>query len=70
MRIRLEHSGTVFEFERAPLPEHRFKALCLLAAGGLYVGMAIAVAKLCGVFGLIVLGVATFLVIVAANDFL
>ena len=39
MRIRLERSGTVFEYERPPMPEHRFKALCLLAAGGLYVGL-------------------------------
>ena len=34
MRIRLEHNGTVFEFERRPLPEGRFKALCALAAAG------------------------------------
>lgn len=51
MRIRLERSGTVFEYERPPMPEHRFKALCLLAAGGLYVGLVAAVAALCGTIG-------------------
>ena len=47
MRIRLERSGTVFEYERPPMPEHWFKALCLLDAGGLYVGLVAAVAALC-----------------------
>ena len=31
MKIRLEHNGTAFEFDRPPMPEHRFRALCLLA---------------------------------------
>ena len=53
MRIRLEHNGTVFEFERRPMPEGRFKALCVLAAAGVYAGMVWAVAALCGVLGLV-----------------
>lgn len=69
MKIRLEHNGTVFEFERKPMPEHRFKALCLLAAGGMYAGMTIGIAKLCGVWGLLILAAATFIFILAANDF-
>lgn len=69
MRIRFERSGTSFEFERPPMPEHRFKALCLLAAGGMYAGMAIGIAKLCGIWGLLVLAAATFIFILAANDF-
>ena len=69
MKIRLEHNGTVFEFERKPMPEHHFKTLCLLAAAGVYAGMAIGIAKLCGIWGLLVLAAATFIFILAANDF-
>lgn len=69
MKIRLEHNGTVFEFERKPMPEGRFRALCLLAAGGIYAGMAIGIAKLCGIWGLLVLAAATFIFMLAANDF-
>ncbi len=38
MRIRLEHNGTIFEYERRPMPERRFKALCTLAAAWVYAG--------------------------------
>lgn len=69
MRIRLELNGTTFEFERKPMPERRFKALCLLAAGGMYARMAIGIAKLCGIWGLLVLAAATFIFILAAKDF-
>lgn len=69
MRIRLENNGSSFEFERPPMPEHRFKALCLLAAGGMYAQMAVSIAKLCGGWGLIILAGATVLAIMAANDF-
>lgn len=69
MRIRLELNGTTFEFERKPMPERRFKALCLLAAGGMYARMAVGIAKLCGGWGLIILAGATVLAIMAANDF-
>lgn len=37
MRIRLEHNGTAFEFERKPMPPERFEAVCRLtgfAIGG------------------------------------
>lgn len=54
MRIRLEHNGIVFEYERRPMPERRFKALCALAAAGGYAGMVCAVAALCGFLGLLV----------------
>lgn len=69
MRIRLEWNGTAFEFERKPMPGHRFKALCLLAAGGMYAGMAIGIAKLCGICGLLVLVAATFIFMLAVKDF-
>lgn len=59
MRIRLEHNGTVFEYERRPMPERRFKALCALAAAGGYVGIVWAVAALCDVPGLLIVVVGT-----------
>lgn len=65
MRIRLERSGTVFEYERPPMPEHRFKALCLLAARGLYVGLVAAVAALCGGWGVLMAAVVTLFVLLA-----
>ena len=67
MRIRLEHNGTVFEYERPPMPEHRFKALCLLAAGGLYVGLVAAVAALCGGWGVLMVAVVTLFVVMIAS---
>ena len=67
MRIRLERSGTVFEDERPPMPEHRFKALCLLAAGGLYVGLVAAVAALCGEFGVLMVVILTFVAVMSAS---
>ena len=67
MRIRLERSGTVFEYERPPMPEHRFKALCLLAAGGLYVGLVAAVAALCGGFGVLMVAAVTLFVVMIAS---
>lgn len=61
MKLRLDLHGVVFEYERPKMPEHRFKALCLLAAAGMYSGMVIGTAALCGVPGLITLGVVTLL---------
>ena len=67
MRIRLERSGTVFEYDRPPMPEGRFKALCLLAAGGLYVGLVAAVAALCGGWGVLMVAVVTLFVVMIAS---
>lgn len=67
MRIRLEHNGTVFEYERRPMPEGRFKALCALAAAGVYAGMVWAVAALCDFPGLVLLLVGTVLVAMIAK---
>lgn len=53
MRIRLEHNGIVFEYERHPLPAARFRAICALAGAVMYVGMVTAVTALCGVPGLL-----------------
>lgn len=35
MRIRIERNDTVFEFERKPLSEGRFRALCKLAGAAI-----------------------------------
>lgn len=62
MKIRLDYRGVCFEYERGPLPEHRFKALCLLAACGLYVGLFLGVTALCGVLGAVVAGILTVII--------
>lgn len=64
MKIRFEHNGVTFEFERPPLPESRFKAICGLAAAGIYVGLALGAAALCGFQGLVAVVVATAVVAV------
>ena len=61
MRIRLEYHGTILEYERKPMPEGRFKALCGLAAAGAYAGMVRNVASLCGGFGVLLVVVGTVL---------
>ncbi len=63
MKIHVEHNGTVFEFESRPMKEGRFRALCLLAAAGVYAGMVAAITALCGLPGLGVAGVVTLFVI-------
>lgn len=67
MRIRFEHNGTVFEYERKPMPEGRFKAVCGIAAAGVYAGMVWAVAALCGVPGLVTVLAWTVVVGLLAN---
>lgn len=42
VRVQKERHGNVVievEYECRPLPERRFRALCLLAAAGMYGGM-------------------------------
>lgn len=63
MKIRFERNGNVLEYECQPMKEGRFRALCALMAAGVYAGMVAAVAALCGLPGLVVVGVVTFLVI-------
>ena len=67
MRIRLEHNGTVFEYERRPMPEGRFKALCALAAAGGYAGMGWAVTALCGGWGVLMVAAVTLFVVMIAS---
>lgn len=68
MKIRLEHNGTAFEFERPPMPEGRFRALCVLAAAGVYAGMVWAVAALCDVPGLVLVLVGTVVAVLASKE--
>lgn len=68
MKIRMERRGVTFEYERQPMKENRFRALCLLTAAGMYAGMVAAVAALCGGWGLVIIAVATFLIAVLIND--
>lgn len=67
MRVKLEKDGVTFEFQRDPLPEHRFRALCLLGALGLYGGMMGGVAALCGAPGVGALAAATLLIVGIAS---
>lgn len=59
MKIRLERCGVVFEYEHQPMKEGRFRALCAIVAAGIYAGLVIAVAALCGVPGVVVVGLVT-----------
>lgn len=64
MRITIDRhpdGGFTATIDRPPLSEGRFKAVCVLAAAGVYAGLVVAVAALCGVPGLIVVGVVTVL---------
>lgn len=63
MKIRLERDGVTFEFERQPLPDARFKAICRLAAAGVYAGMVVGVADLCGLPGVVAVGAVTVIAI-------
>lgn len=61
MKLKLELDGKVLEYEQRPMRSSRFRALCALAAAGFYCGMVAAVANACGLPGLAVVGIATFL---------
>lgn len=53
MKIRFERNGVVFEYERKPMPQERFKAVCAIAGAAVYAGLVIGVAALCGGFGVV-----------------
>lgn len=62
MKIRLERGGTVFEYERQPMKESRFRVLCALAAAGVYAGLVIGVTTLCAAPGLFLVVFGTLVV--------
>jgi len=61
MKALLKRDDVSLEYEHQPMQGGRFRALCLLAAIGIYAGMVVAVANACGLPGLIVVGVVTLL---------
>lgn len=63
MKIRFERGGVVLECEHQPMKEGRFRTLCAFAAAGIYAGLVIAVAALCGVPGVAVVGLVTLFAI-------
>lgn len=59
MKLKLDFHGTIFEYEKKPMHEARFRRLCALAAAALYVGLVVGVTALCGLLGLLVISVVT-----------
>lgn len=69
MKIRLERSDTALEVEKEPMPEGRFRALCAVAVAGVYAGLAIGIAALCGIWGVVVvLGTTVILAMIAGGS--
>ncbi len=68
MKLKLDLHGVIVEYERPPMPENRFRVLCLLAAAGVYGGMVAGVAALCGFPGVAAVGVATILAAMIVRD--
>lgn len=62
MKIRVEHNGTVFEYRIEPMPESRFRMLCLLAAAALYVKALVRVAATCGTKGVAAIVILTVII--------
>lgn len=64
MKISIDkrEDGFTVHIDRPPLPEGRFKAVCALAAAGVYAGMVAAITALCGGFGLLLALFGTVLV--------
>lgn len=59
MKIKLDLHGVIFEYEKKPMQEARFRRLCALAAAALYVGLVVGVTRLCGLLGLLVIAFIT-----------
>lgn len=62
MKLKLDFHGVIFEYERKPMQEGRFRLLYALAAAALYVGLAIGATVLCGFRGLLVVAALTLIV--------
>ena len=63
MKLHIDNRNGVWniDYESEPMPKRRFRAVCALIAAALYVGLAIGVTALCGLAGVGVVAVATFL---------
>ena len=53
MKIRLEHNGTVFEFERQRMEIGRFAILCKLAGAVIGGAVLVALVRMLGVWGIV-----------------
>ena len=69
MKIRFERGDTAFEVEKDPMPPERFKVVCALAGAGIYAGMVIGVAALCGGSGLLLALLGTVFVAAVVKGF-
>lgn len=61
MKLHLEVDGKIFEYEKKPMRASRFRALCMLFSAGIYAGMVIGVASICGLPGVITVAIVTVL---------
>lgn len=53
MKIRLEHGGTILEYEHRPMPEGRFRALCSLALAAIVGSVFLGAIALVGVWAVV-----------------
>lgn len=72
MKISIDkrEDGFTVHIDRPSLPEGRFKAVCALAAAGVYASMVIGVAALCGPEGLFFAAVLTIVLAVIVGGLL
>lgn len=61
MKLHVEYKGRVCDYETHSMREGRFRALCKLAAAGIYAGMVVAITSICSFSGLVVMAVVTLL---------
>ena len=61
MRLHVEYKGRVCDYETRPMRSSRFRALCRLAAAGIFSGMVVGVASSCGLAGVAVVAGVTVL---------
>ena len=53
MKITWKHGGRTIEFERQPMPQERFTALCKLAGGVIGGAVLLALVRMLDVWGLV-----------------
>lgn len=52
LKIRLEYKDGVFEYERQPMKEGRFRALCALALTVIVGGVFLGTVAMCGIWAI------------------
>ena len=68
MKLKLYLPGVTVEYEKAPMPESRFRALCLLAGAGMYGGMIYGVTALCDLPGLVIIVAVSVLLLLILKE--